>query len=87
MPTMTEVNSSNIYAVGHDPDTNTLHVQFRSSKDKRMPGSSFAYQHVTAEQHHALMTAPSVGSHFSEHIKGHPERHPFKKEGLSLAVL
>jgi hypothetical protein len=68
--------SSNIYAVGHDPSRNVLHVQFRQSKDKRMPGKTYSYRNVSAEQHRALLDAPSVGGHFAKHIKGKPE-HPF----------
>ena len=70
-------NSSNIYAVGHDPERDVMHVQFRGSKDKRMPGKTFSYRNVTAEQHRQMMAAPSVGSHFSEHIKAKPDVHPY----------
>jgi len=63
------VTSSNILAVGHDPATETLHVQFTS-------GKTYAYSHVEAEQHQALVTADSVGSYFAKNIRG---QHPCKE--------
>jgi hypothetical protein len=73
---MTETpDSSNIYAVGYDPDRQVMHVQF-CAKDKRMPGKTYSYVNVSAEQHAEMIAAPSVGSHFSEHIKAKPHLHP-----------
>lgn len=56
------VTSSNIAAIGHDPDNNILHVQFKN-------GGTYAYHGVSAEEHDALVDADSVGSHFHQHIK------------------
>jgi hypothetical protein len=78
MPEMVETpNSSNIYAVGHDADTNTLHVTFRNASDK--PSNTFTYSKVTPEQHQDMMSADSAGSWFHEHIKKHPDKHPASK--------
>lgn len=56
------VTSSNVAAVAHDPATNTLHVKFKN-------GGTYAYHGVTADEHHALLHAPSVGAHLHHHIK------------------
>ena len=56
------VRSSNIKAVGHDPKTNTLDVEFHS-------GAVHRYHGVTVDQHKEFMGAPSLGSYFHEHIK------------------
>jgi hypothetical protein len=54
--------SSNIAATGHDPDTNTLYVQFHS-------GKVWGYEGHDAAAHRRLRAAPSVGGHFHAHIK------------------
>lgn len=56
------VKSSNISAIGHDPETKTLHVAFSN-------GTRYVYHDVDAEKHAALMKADSVGSHFHAHIR------------------
>jgi hypothetical protein len=60
---MKPVQSSNIEAVGYDPDTQTLAVQFNG-------GGVYHYAGVSAEAHKALVEAPSVGGHFHQHIRG-----------------
>ena len=57
------VTSSNIDAVAHDAETNTLHVRFKG-------GGVYAYEGVDAEKHAALMNADSVGSYLHAYIKG-----------------
>ncbi len=59
----TPVQSSNIASIGHDPATDTLHVEFRS-------GATWAYDGVDADRHAELLNADSVGSHFAKHIRG-----------------
>jgi hypothetical protein len=54
--------STAIAAVGHDPETNTLHVRFHS-------GRTYAYPGVSAEAHGKFMDAESLGKHFSKHIR------------------
>lgn len=56
------VVSSNINAIGHDPDKSELHVQFAN-------GGHYVYSGVSAAQHQALMTADSIGSHLHKFIK------------------
>jgi hypothetical protein len=60
---MTDVRDSTaIAAVGHDPESSTLHVRFHS-------GRTYAYPDVSAEAHARLMDAGSMGAHFSKHIR------------------
>jgi hypothetical protein len=60
---MQAVKSSNIKAIGYEPETQRLHVQFGS-------GKTYAYDGVKAEEHEALINAASVGSHFHHAIRG-----------------
>jgi len=57
------VNSSNIAAIGHDAETNTLEVEFKN-------GGVFAYSGVDQSQYAELLNAESVGKHFHSHIRG-----------------
>ena len=57
------VESSNIAAVGYDPDGQTLHVKFKGS------GQVYTYADVAPEQHEALMGADSIGTHFHANIR------------------
>jgi hypothetical protein len=50
------VESSVIRSVGHDPDTQELHVEF-------VNGRVYRYREVTPEQYRALVEAPSKGAH------------------------
>lgn len=59
---LTPVTSSNIEAIGHDPETNTLRVQFKGS-------GTYDYAGVSAEDHAALVGAGSIGSHFHKNIR------------------
>lgn len=53
----TPVTSSGIKSIGHDPATDTLHVEFAS-------GGVHEYEGVTSAEHAALMAAKSIGGHF-----------------------
>lgn len=75
---MQPIKSSQIAAVGHDPATNTLRVQFSPRKDGT-PGPVYDYQNITDAHHRELMNAESVGSHFIKNIKPHPDRFPYKR--------
>lgn len=61
------VTSSQIHAVGYDPASQTLAIQFKS---KNGPGSVYHYADVPPEQHAALVGAESIGKHFGQNIKG-----------------
>lgn len=57
------VTSSNIKSVGHDPDTNTLAVEFSD-------GSVYHYHDVEKDIHEGLVAAKSVGGYLHSTIKG-----------------
>lgn len=58
------VKSSSISAIGYDPEMRTLHVEFSS-------GRTYHYKGVDPEEHQAFVNAPSIGQHFSQHIRPH----------------
>lgn len=60
---MTPVESSSIAAIDHDPDSNTLMVEFKT-------GQTYHYAGVPASAHAALMASKSKGMHFQAHIRG-----------------
>ena len=74
--TMTEVKSSQIHSIGHDPASNTLAICFRNKSGR---GPTYHYENVTAEQFEAFNGAESLGKHFIAHIKNEAERHPFTR--------
>lgn len=69
---MVKVESSQIEAVGHDPEVNILVVQFKKNN------AVYEYQNVTAELHKEMMEAPSIGSWFSNNIKKNPVAYPYQ---------
>lgn len=56
------VSSSNLAAVGYDPTTSTLEIEFNS-------GRVYHYFDVPEHTHQELMSAGSVGSFFAKSIK------------------
>ena len=64
---LTPVKSSQVKAIGHDPATNTLAVQFMHGA-----GHLYCYPNVTADMHKAFAGAESIGAHFGKHIKALP---------------
>lgn len=67
----TAVKSSNVEAVGFDPASRILEVQFKG-------GAVYQYLDVPAEEHRKLMAAESIGSYLHQSIKG---RFAFRKIG------
>ena len=65
------VKSSNAESAGYDPDTQELHVRFKS-------GGTYSYSGVPKEKYESLMAAPSFGSYLHQHVKG---THPHSKVG------
>lgn len=59
----TQVSSSNVRSVGHDPSTNTLAVEFKD-------GSIYHYHGVDKDTHEQLVCAKSVGGFIHSSIKG-----------------
>ena len=75
---MDAVQSSQIAAIGHDAETNTLAIQF-TSKDESKPGSVYHYENFTAEDFAFFRTVESIGSHFYKCIKPFPDKFPYTK--------
>ncbi len=59
---MEPVKSTNIRAIGHDPATSTLRVEFKNGGIYEFPAST--------EDHAALMASDSKGKHFYQHFRG-----------------
>lgn len=59
----TPVKSSNVRAVGYDPATSTLRVEFTS-------GGVFDYSNVPQSVATELMDADSVGRYFAANVRG-----------------
>lgn len=76
---LTPVESSQLAAIGHDPETGTLAIQFKGRGDA--PGSIYHYENFTAEQFEQFKNAESVGSHFYKNIKPFAEKFPYTKIG------
>ena len=74
---LTNVESSQMEAIGHDPDTNTLAIRFKGYGGR--PGSLYHYQNVTADDFAAFQSAESKGSHFIRNIKPATDRHPYSR--------
>lgn len=61
----TQVDSSTIHAVGHDPDTNTLEIEFKG----KTRNSVYRYPGVPAELHQEFLESDSLGRFFRDRIK------------------
>jgi outer membrane protein assembly factor BamE (lipoprotein component of BamABCDE complex) len=73
---MREVESSQIHAIGHDPASQTLAIQFKS---KGEPGSVYHYQNFPSDEFEKFSNAESIGRHFGQHIKPHRDRYPYQQ--------
>lgn len=78
---MEHVNSSQIFAAGHDSATETLALQFSS---KGQPGAVYHYAPVPTSMYHAMLAAESIGKFFGANIRGKDgitcQRMNFQKE-------
>ena len=72
MIAMQRVESSNIDAVGHDLNTQTLKVAFQS-------GGVYEYANVPLEVFQEILQAESVGKTFNRLVKSNPTQYPFVK--------
>lgn len=59
----TPISSSNIKSIGHDPETNTLAIEYKD-------GSVYHYHDVGKDTHDQLISARSVGGFIHSSIKG-----------------
>ena len=71
------VESSQITAIGHDPESNTLAIQFKNWKGE--PASLYHYSNFTAEDFAAFKAAESIGKHFGQFIKPETVKYPYVK--------
>ena len=71
----TRVKSSNVFAVGYDPESSVLEVEFKG-------GSVYRYSGVPQALYEKVMTSDSVGSFLSQNVKG---IFPVKKVGPESA--
>ena len=62
LPTLTDVESSNIAQVAHRGDA--LFVKFKGGN------AVYEYKGVPASVHAEMMKAESIGKHFGAHVKG-----------------
>jgi len=62
-PEMVMVSSSNVEAIGYNPETRELWVRF-------IGGSTYVYSEVDERTHEELVNAPSIGSYLNRAIKG-----------------
>ena len=69
---LTPVTSSNIKAIGHDPEANELHVEFGD-------GSRWIYAGVDAFRYADMMKAESVGKYFHAYIRRNYEGRRFEE--------
>lgn len=62
MPEMYPVSSSNVAAVGYDPDNLVVYVEF-------LNGSTYIYKGVQENEFQNLKTASSVGAYLNRNYK------------------
>ena len=74
---MHPVESSQIHSIGHDPESSTLAIRFKTWKGE--PSSLYHYANVTAEDFAAFKGAESIGRHFGQHIKPNAEKYTFTR--------
>ncbi|WP_109477664.1 KTSC domain-containing protein [Paraburkholderia sp. C35] len=74
---LSTVESSQIHAIGHDPATNTLAVQFKDKEGG--PGSLYHYSNFDAEEFEHFKGAESIGSHFYKNIKPNATTYPYAR--------
>jgi hypothetical protein len=60
---LSPVKSSSMSARGHDPETNTLAIQFKG-------GSVYHYAGFSTAEYEAFQKAESAGKHFGKFIQG-----------------
>jgi KTSC domain len=58
MVKMTPVESSAVASIGHDPELNELHVNYKN-------GGRYIFPDVTADHHTELLKAQSIGKHLN----------------------
>lgn len=78
IPQLSTVDSKQIAAIGHIPESNTLYIEF-TPRAGEVSGSIYKYDNVNADLHAEFMAAQSKGNYFYNHIKNDKEKYPFTK--------
>lgn len=73
---MVPVSSSNMAALGYDPDSQVLTVQFHGKDEKS--GRVYQYQNVPAWLYGDMLGSDSVGMFFNQTIRANGQLYPFK---------
>lgn len=66
------VASSDIAAIGYDPDTGELQVQFRNNR-------IYSYPNITPDWYDGFLQAPSKGSYFAQTIRKNPQIYSYQR--------
>lgn len=74
---LADVQSSQINAIGHSAETNTLAIQFKNWKGEI--GATYHYANFTADDFEAFRNAESLGKHFGKNIKPFADKYPYTK--------
>lgn len=82
---LTPIQSSQIAAIGYDPEASALSVLFKNRDGSA--GSLYQYDSVSADVHAALVGAESVGSFFIHNIKRQAESYPCRKIDAARGVV
>ncbi len=75
---MDAVESSKIHAIGHDPETQTLAIQFKKFKTGEA-GSTYHYANFSEEKFAEFKGAESIGRYFGQNIQKEVIAHPYVK--------
>ena len=62
VPEMQTVSSSNVAALGYDPESQSVYVQFHS-------GGTYIYKNVPPQEFENLRTASSIGAYLNRNYK------------------
>jgi hypothetical protein len=73
--TMDSIESSQIDAIGHDAESQTLAIQFKAKGTA--PGSVYHYSNVDAALFAEFRSAESIGSFFYKNIKPFKDKYPY----------
>lgn len=80
------VKSSQIREVGHNPDTQTLEIQFLKRDGSGEGAGIYRYAGVTTELYQRFLAAESLGKFFGQHIKQLPTTVLRGEEWFPIAI-
>lgn len=69
---MSKVESSNIAAIGYDPESKKLRIEFLNN-------TAYDYDNVPKEVHDEIMAAESHGKALNALVKKNPSLYPFTR--------